>query len=302
MTQLERRAFLALGVGALAWACGRSSDDPDAIGPTPAGPGDEAISIQTTGPQVAVGDTRQAVAILRGQKPIAPKNVEIRLTPPNGRPFDVGSSKQQIRFGVGGDEDHEHPEGTEVVSIYPFRHDFDAPGVWDVDVSFDGGEGRASFQVIDETPSPKVGDKAISVDSPTTGDALGVDPICTRDPECDMHELSIKDALANDKPSVIIFATPAFCQSRTCGPIVDLVEAQIEDFGDDVNFVHVEVWRNDDDAVGKFGDGNVEAFLDWKLETEPFIFFVDANGTIKDRWVGAVGMKELATAVEDLAG
>src|SRR5688572_19159905 len=97
---LDRRAFLALGVGALAWACARGNrneaeptEEPtDAAGPpVPSGTG--PVSIIVTAPQgLALSDTRQGFAILRGQKPIAPKDVKVRISSPGGDPFDVEAS------------------------------------------------------------------------------------------------------------------------------------------------------------------------------------------------------------------
>jgi hypothetical protein len=106
--------------------------------------------------------------------------------------------------------------------------------------------------------------------------------------------------LDSGKPAVVVFATPRFCTSRTCGPIVDFVQRQKDRVGDDASFVHVEVWRNDDDAVNKPPKGWVPAFAEWELLTEPWIYFIDADGVVKDRWLGAAGEKELGKAVDAL--
>ena len=308
---LDRRAFLALGVGALAWACARGGNEAepeaspteptDEAGP-PAPSGAGAVSIIATAPQgLALGDTRQGFAILRGQKPIAPKDVKVRLSGAGGEPFEVEVDKQEVLLGPGGDDghDHEHPPGTEVTNIFTFRHDFDRPGVWEMAVTFDGGSGSAAFQIAESSPSPVIGDKATPTKSPTTDDPEGVDPICTRDPVCSMHDVTIEDALAADKPAVFVFATPRFCTSRTCGPVVDFVEQAKEEYGDRASFVHIEVWKNDKDAIGKPG-GEAPAFAEWKLQTEPWIYFVDAAGVVKERWMGAVGSAELTKAVDAL--
>ncbi|MEX0875004.1 MAG: thioredoxin family protein [Actinomycetota bacterium] len=296
-SKIGRRSFLALGIGALAWACGRGggdNDEAEPLGPDAPDP-DKAISIVATSVIVARGDSRQAFAVFRGQRPIVPDGVKAKLVTPDENEFSVEIDRERISRGIGG-----RSEPTDVTDIFVIRHDFDASGIWGVDVSFDGGRGSAQFQVLDESPSPIVGQKALATDSPTGQNPRGVEPICTRDPVCSMHEVTVAEAVQSGKPSVLVFATPQFCTSRTCGPIVDIVEEQAERVGDDVAFVHVEVWRDDQESVNKPPDGWAPAFAEWKLQTEPWVVFVDADGTIKDRWLGALGPSELRRAVDAL--
>lgn len=292
MGKIDRRAFLGLSVGALAWACARGSDDDDAQ-PTSAGP----ISVLAGAPVVAFGDTRQPFVILRGQRPISPADLEVRLSGPGIEPFEVQASHHEITRGLGGDDGHDHAPGTEVEDIFVVRHDFDRAGTWDLDVTFDGGRGTAAFQVVEDVESPTVGGEAIASESATTDDARGVDPICTRDPVCSLHDRTIASALEMRKPIVVTFATPRFCTSRACGPVVDLVEAEKERIGDDASFVHVEIWKDDDQAVGRVP---APTFAEWRFDGEPWTYFIGADGTVKDRWLGPVGADELTRAVDAL--
>lgn len=294
MRGIDRRSFLALSVGAVAWACSRGGDDEEAEPTGVAG----AISIVATGLQLAVGDSRQGFAVLRGQEPYVPDEMRVRLVPPAGRSLSVDPQRQRITFGMGGEA-----TGAEVKDIFTFRHDFDEPGVWVVDVTADGKSGKAAFQVLtrDEVESPLIGEKALQTQSPTKSDARGVDPICTRTPMCSMHDVTIAEALDASKPLVVVFGTPRFCTSRTCGPVVDIVESAKEKFGDEASFVHVEVWRNDDDAINK-PDGTAPAFAEWKLGTEPWTYFIDEEGIVRDRWIGALGRREVEARVDALVG
>jgi hypothetical protein len=299
MPQIDRRGFLALGLGALAWACSRGGDSDDAgepIGPEAPDPS-EAISVVATSVILARGDSRQAFAVFRGERPFVPDGLEAQLVKPDDSKIDVEVDRQQISRGIGG-----RSEPTDVAEIFVLRNEFDESGIWAVEVSFDGGRGKAQFQVLEDSknPSPRVGQEATAVPSPTPEDPRGVSPICTRDPACSMHEMTVEEAVSSGKPSVLIFATPQFCTSRTCGPVVDVVEEQAERVGDDVAFVHVEVWRNDEEAVNKPPDGWAPAFAAWKLQTEPWVMFVGADGAIKDRWLGAFGSGEFRDAVEAL--
>jgi hypothetical protein len=299
--KIDRRGFLALSVGALAWACTRGSDDDDTASTAePAASGD--ISLLAGAPMLAMGDTRQPLVILRGQRPIAPKDARFTLSGPGIEAFDVSASHYTVTRGLGGDDDphnddHTHAPGTEVDDIFVVRHDFDRAGVWDAAVSFDGGRATATFQVLDDVKAPKVGDDAIASKSPTTSNARDVDPICTRDPVCSLHDMTIAEALEASKPIVVTFATPRFCASRACGPVVDLVQAEKERVGDDASFLHIEVWKNDKDAVNKT---QAPAFAEWSLDAEPWTYFIDAKGKVTDRWLGPVAADELTKAVDAL--
>ncbi len=294
MRGIDRRSFLALGVGAVAWACSRGGEEDDAQPTGAAG----AISIVATGLQLAVGDSRQGFAVIRDQEPYVPDEMRVRLTPPGRKALAVDVEQQRITFGYGGEA-----EGAEVKDIFTFRREFDRPGIWVIDVTADGKSSKAAFQVVskDQDGSPLVGEKALATESPTTTDPRGVDPICTRNPRCSMHDLTIADALAASKPVVIVFGTPRFCTSRTCGPVVDIVENAKKKFGDEASFVHVEVWRNDEDAINK-PDGTAPAFAEWKLSTEPWTYFIDEEGVVRDRWIGALGVREVETGVDGLLG
>jgi hypothetical protein len=291
MPAIDRRTFLArglaLGLGAAAWSCSRGKKS---------SPGSNAISVVVTAQVgLAAGDTRNGVAVFRGQNPIAPKSISLRLVPPNGAAFDVAPRHERVSFGSGGSE-----PATQVADIYVFRHAF-APGVWQVQAVADGKPSVAVFQVDAKSDSPTVGGHAIASESPTTSDHRGVEPICTRTPPCSMHDTTIAQAISSGKPSVVIFATPRFCTSRTCGPSVDLVENVKKQIGTaKVNFVHVEVFRNPQVALTENGDS--PTFAQWKLATEPWTYFIGADGVVKDRWLGAFGSDEIATAVNGLAG
>jgi hypothetical protein len=306
VSKIERRAFLrgglALGVGAVAWACSRGTgDDGTQATPSPSGTNATAGGIQVLAGarMLSIGDTRQSFVILEDNKPFKPDSMKVFLSGAGLDAFEVEASHQQITRGLGGDDghDHTHAPGTEVEDIFVVRHDFDREGVWDIEVEIDGETYSAPFQIVEDTPWPSVGDEAIASESATTDDAQDVDPICTRDPVCSMHEMSIADALDDGKPLIISFATPRFCTSRACGPVVDLIETEKERVGDACNFVHVEVWANDEDAVGK---EPAAAFTEWKLDTEPWTYFIGADGKVKERWLGPVGADELTKAVDAL--
>jgi hypothetical protein len=150
-------------------------------------------------------------------------------------------------------------------------------------------------------PAPDVGDAAIAADTPTLASSGGnAAAITTRTPPDEsLLEHSVADSIAAKVPFVVTFATPKFCSSRTCGPVVDVVEEVQRRLDDDgIRFIHVEVFEGNDPAKGYN-----RWMREWKLPTEPWTFLVDAEGTIVERFEGTVSVAELEQAVrEKLAG
>lgn len=142
-------------------------------------------------------------------------------------------------------------------------------------------------------PPPDVGQKAISVHTDTVHDVASVSKITTRvPPDTDMLQDDLAKVLGK-KPVVFVVATPALCQSRVCGPDVDVAEQVKAEVGDKVAFIHQEVYR--DNQVNK---GLRPQLIKWRLASEPWLFVIDRNGKISDRIEGAVSVPELRAAVQ----
>ena len=151
--------------------------------------------------------------------------------------------------------------------------------------------------VVKHDPPPDVGDPAIASDTPTLTSAGGdAEAITTRTPPDEsLLQYSVADSLAARVSFVVTFATPKFCSSRTCGPVVDVVEeVQHRLDGENVRFIHVEVYKDNDPALGYD-----EWMGEWNLRTEPWTFLVGSNGKIVDRFEGTVSVNELETAVRE---
>jgi hypothetical protein len=140
---------------------------------------------------------------------------------------------------------------------------------------------------------PDVGDRAISVHTDTVKDGKPVSLLTTRKPpDVDMLQDDLADVLGH-KPVVLVFATPALCQSRVCGPVVDVAEQVRSELGDKVAFIHQEIYR--DNEVNK---GLRPQLVKWRLASEPWIFVIGRDGRIAARFEGAVAVPELRAAVE----
>jgi hypothetical protein len=140
---------------------------------------------------------------------------------------------------------------------------------------------------------PKVGQKAPFIHTPTAEEVGGdLAKIDTRQPPDDMHETDYADAIGK-RPLILLFATPALCQSRVCGPVVDVEEQVKHDSGDDADFIHMEVYKDNDPNKGL--RPQLKAF---HLPSEPWLFAIDRRGIIRARIEGAFGPAALAAAVK----
>jgi hypothetical protein len=151
--------------------------------------------------------------------------------------------------------------------------------------------------VVKEDAPPDVGDAAPPSETPTLASTGGdMSSLTTRTPpDEDLLRYSVAQSLEAKVPFVVTFATPKFCSSRTCGPVVDVVEEVSHRFdGEDVRFIHVEVYEDNDPAKG-FNQWMQE----WKLPTEPWTFVVGADGKIASRFEGTVSTDELEQSVND---
>ena len=93
----------------------------------------------------------------------------------------------------------------------------------------DGEKLPFAFQVKAKADAPTIGAAAPADPSPTPPNALGVDPICTRDPMCPLHTQSLDTIIGKGRPVAVLFATPARCQSQYCGPVLDSLLPLVDD-------------------------------------------------------------------------
>jgi hypothetical protein len=144
---------------------------------------------------------------------------------------------------------------------------------------------------------PEVGQQAPLIHTPTAEDVGGdVEKITTRIPPDTQNKVDYADALGKE-PIVLLFATPQFCQSRVCGPVVDAAEQVKQIYGDKAAFIHMEIFKDND--PGKGPNQQVRAF---HLPTEPWLFAIDKDGRIGEVIEGAFGVDALTEAVEKVTG
>jgi len=192
----------------------------------------------------------------------------------------------------------EDPDQAKNVYVVP-KVDFDRKGSW-VAVAMIKGKGgleasRVPSPVAGENSVPEVGEKAPLIHTPTAADVGGdLAKIDTRIPHDQMHQVDFADVVGK-QPIVLVFATPALCQSRVCGPVVDVAQQVADEYKGKADFIHMEVYN--DNEISKGIRPQLQAF---NLETEPWTFLIDRHGVIRDRIDGAYGVAELEQAMRTI--
>ena len=207
------------------------------------------------------------------------------------------------------DPDHQHAN---LFRYYPLRATLSQPGIYDLEISVtDDASGQTAtammpVQIFDpsEVLVPLPGNPFPVVDTPTFDDPAGIDRLCTRFEEpCPVHAASAADIMAAGKPMALLVATPAFCSTAYCGPVVDtLIEASGAFPG--IEFVHVEVYANTDEVDGNYQDERIRlapAVEAIGLTFEPSLFLVDSTGLLVERIDNVFDGTEVTEALSALA-
>jgi hypothetical protein len=198
-----------------------------------------------------------------------------------------------------------------VTGIYVADVDYDEAGEWGAEFTTAAPGGppetiRARFEVQPDGLTPGIGDRAPSVKTLTLDDVGGDVAKISSDSEPDpaLYEVSIDEALAEHRSFVVAFATPAFCRSQTCGPMLDVVKGVAgEEPG--VAFINVEPYQL------AYTDGRLQPVLDannqlqlvdasrvWGLPSEPWVFVVDADGIVRGSFEATVSPEDLKKAID----
>jgi hypothetical protein len=155
---------------------------------------------------------------------------------------------------------------------------------------------RLPSPVVGQYPKvPAVGERPPKIDTLTAADVGNdLEKIDTRVPPDQMHKVNFAEVLGK-KPIVLVFATPALCQSRVCGPVVDVAQQVADKFEPQADFIHQEIYNENE--ISKGLRPQLKAF---HLPTEPWTYLIDKEGVIKDRLSGAYGVDELEEAMQTI--
>jgi hypothetical protein len=281
----------------------KAADFPKAEGKTVAQLRKEASGagpvLAPTQSQLTPGKNRYGFALFdRSRTQIADVPVALYVAPAGGKatgpvPAKWESLKVQAQFQSRSTADD--PDAAK--AIYAAQLNFPKPGRYEV-LAISKLDGRlvsstVQADVTDRGKVPDVGDKAPVIDTPTVASVGGdVKKIDTRLPPSSLHKQNFRDVVGK-KPVILLFATPALCQTRVCGPVVDVAEEVKAERGKDAEFIQMEIFRDND--VKKGYRPQVRAY---NLPTEPWVFAIDRNGKVAARIEGPFSAAELERAVD----
>ncbi len=187
-------------------------------------------------------------------------------------------------------------------AVYVTEVDFPSNGEWRIAAVLKEGDQLSATllpsAIVGGSPRvPKVGEKAPLIHTPTAEDVGGdLSQITTRIPPDTQNKVDYADVLGKE-PIMLLFATPQFCQSRVCGPVVDVAEQVKQQNEGDAAFIHMEIYNENDPNKGT--RPQVRAF---HLPSEPWLFAIDKSGTVVDVVEGAFGVEEMERALAKATG
>jgi hypothetical protein len=263
---------------------------------------------------LAVGPQRLSFVLLKGDDPVSEPVVYVRFfkIPASGSPELVGESP--LPWSDLGAEEEPHGDSshgeTELRGVYFANLPFDEAGTWGIGVSpgpvyDEKSEARVQFDVRSKTQTLAVGEKALAATNGTSRDTP-LKQIHTGSVKDDgFHDLSIDEALASGRPSVLVFATPSFCQTRTCGPSLQVAVKAAPNYSGKVNFLHIEPYELDADGnlvTRPDGFGKLAKTAEtWRLPSEPWVFVLDKSGMVVSRFEGPYALEELTYILDQVS-
>jgi hypothetical protein len=192
--------------------------------------------------------------------------------------------------------------GADAKAIYVAHVRVPAAGKYQLVARPLGGKARIAalgdLVVQRRSASPPVGSRAFPSRTPTLASTHDrVAELTTRvPPDRALLHTSIAGALAAHEPFVVAFATPRYCVSRICGPVVDVVDRVRQQYARTaVRFIHVEIYTDNNPSKGQN-----RWVREWHLPGEPWTFLVGRDGRIKAKFEGSVSVRELGEAIRRL--
>lgn len=276
-------ALIMLCLAFVSGACGPTPTQPaPTVAPTVES--SDGLEVILANSRNLVGENRFPIGVIRDGKSVQNAQVHLKF-------FDISRNDPILKNAS---DAPFYGDNLGMAGVYVGRANFDAPGDWGVEVTvaepgFATESKRVALTVLERDPSPAVGTLAPRTKLQTLRDVDGDrTKICSAlEDDRELHRISIDEAVTNGKPTVILFATPRFCHTRTCGPNLQVVQSIAQNYGDRANFIHAEVYKNFDTFEV------ADAMTEWNLETEPWLVFVDAAGKIVKKYEGGITSKEV---------
>jgi hypothetical protein len=243
--------------------------------------------------KVPVPSKNQSKAGNKGQ---VAKAEEKALDEPAVGPFPAKIETLQTKPAFQAKTTVDDPDAASVV--YASEINFPSDGEWRIAALVkEGDELKGTLlpsAVVGEFKAiPRPGQPAPKIHTPTAADVGGdLAKITTRIPPDTQNRVDYADVLGKE-PILLLFATPQFCQSRVCGPVVDVAEQVKEETGDKAAFIHMEIYKDNDPSKGV--RSQVRAF---HLPSEPWLFAINRDGVVSSVVEGAFGLEKMQEVVD----
>ena len=255
------------------------------------------LAVQVISSDLSIGPNRLAFALLEKDfTHVGTDQVQVSTYRP-GEPLDGeprGSSVARFRSW---------PLAS--IGVYTTMTNLDRAGTWGVVVGATGPDGtirygEGVFQIKEQSTTPAIGSLALPTKNKTANDVSSLAELTTaQSPDPELYSMTSAEALMRGKPLVVVFATPAFCTSATCGPQVEVIEAVKEQYGGRVNFIHVEIFDNPLEMRKDVSKARTAAAVDeWGLVSEPWTFVVDEEGIITAKFEAYTTAEEIEDELE----
>jgi hypothetical protein len=196
-------------------------------------------------------------------------------------------------------------DGLQGGGVYVVHLDLMPAGDWGLEITASRPNGERlkqnlAFSVIAAPVVPGVGQAAPLSNIPTIRQQPDATYIDSGRPPDDMHQVSIAEAIQQHRPTLVVFASPAYCTSRACGPEVSAVQSLEPTYRSRLTFIHVEIYTNFKPDPSK--RTIAPTVTEWRLQSEPWIFLIDSKGIIQARFEGPTAADEIKAAIDKLLG
>ena len=265
-----------------------------ASAPTPAGTvvspsGPSALSVAVASNDFGVGTPRVPFVLFQGSQPITnAQSITVAAFDLAGGTPTPGWTGAAVNYN-----DYEIPYWV----VFPKLPHAGYWGLGAVVTLADGSKSQSQFtiQALDPPSAPQIGD----VPPASQNRTLATEPDLSKlssdtAPEPGLYKLTVADALKSGKPTVVTFATPAYCTSRLCAPVVNSIKTVYHDYQGKVNFIHIEVYKTFNPLV------YADEMDQWHLQSEPWTFVLASDGKVAARLGGPVSPRELEQALQPL--
>lgn len=313
---------VAIGLTALASvACGSSGEDI----PSPVTPTATNIATSPTEDPLARFDENQ-----HGWTVVGDEIDVVLATPdlgvgPQRFAMVLSDSQGLVKFPVVGFSSYRYPNGYDGpregplqtvfarFSLFPFgtrglhvtELAFDSAGEWSVEANVPRTDGSSAlaevrFEVLEHPRSVNVGDPPPPSRNRTLADVSDIAQLTTGSfYDEELYRFTVADAIERKRPFVVVFASPAFCTNAVCGPQVEVVSELREQYAEDADFIHIDLFENPQEIQGDLSRAiETDLLEEWGLVSQEWTYVIGADGKVSARFENFVGASELSAAIQ----